>query len=268
MSAHQHGHSHSHTHNHAEHDDAGMAELLELDGTVLAAYLEEVMTWVAELAPEQPGRIVDLGAGTGNGSFALAARFPTAEIIAVDNSPRMLDRIRAAGDARITTLEADLAHGWPAVDSPSIVWAALSLHHVPDPEALLRQIRERLLPGGLMVISEMPDQPYFLAGDPWEERLHEAIASRHLGFDPHPDWTATLEKLGFKATRREFPIEVSEPRDLVRRYFLTFLRRMRAGLAEQLDAGDLHTLDRIVADDAAGLLPIVRTSRTVWVATN
>jgi SAM-dependent methyltransferase len=264
MSEHHHGHAHSH----AEHDDAGMAELLELDGAVLAAYLDEVTTWVAELVPEPPARIVDLGAGTGVGTVALATRFPSAEVVAVDNSPRMLERIRAVADPRIRTLEADLAHGWPDVDRPDLVWAALSLHHVPDPEALLRQVHERLRPGGLLVISEMPDQPYFLGGDPWEERLHEAIASRHLGFDPHPDWTATLEKLGFHVTRREFPIEVAEPADLVRRYFLTFLRRMRGGMAEQLAPGDLQTLDRILAEDAAGLLPTVRTSRTVWVARN
>lgn len=269
MSEHEHGHHH-HGHG-AEHDDQGMAELLELDGALLAAYLDEVTAWVAELAADPPGRIVDLGAGTGNGTFALAARFPSAEIVAVDNSPRMLERLRAAAEqhnlnSRIGTLEADLTHGWPAIEEPGIVWAALSLHHVPDPEALLRQVRENLQSGGLLVISEMADQPYFLDGEPWEERLHEAIAKRQLGFDPHPDWTATLEKLGFDATRRDFPIEVTEPADLVRRYFLTFLRRMRGGMAEQLTPEDVRTLDEILANDAAGLQPTVRTSRTVWIA--
>ena len=248
-----------------------MAELLELDGALLAGHLADVTAWVAELAPDPPGRIVDLGAGTGNGTLALAGRFPTADLVAVDSSPRMLERIRAAADrhglgSRIVTREADLGHGWPDVDRPGIVWAALSLHHVPDPEALLRQIHDRLAPGGLLVVSEMADQPYFLDGEPWEERLHEALAARHLGFDPHPDWTATLERLGFTVTRRDFPIEVAEPADLVRRYLLTFVRRMRTGMADQLTPEDLRTLDDIVANDAAGLNPVVRTSRTVWIA--
>ncbi|MDQ0370125.1 class I SAM-dependent methyltransferase [Catenuloplanes indicus] len=256
---------------HAHHDDSGMAELLELDGTVLAGHLGTVTGWLAELATDPPARIVDLGAGTGNGSLALATRFPAAGIVAVDNSPRMLERLRTAaarqglGD-RITTLEADLAHGWPATGRPDLVWAALSLHHVPDPEALLRQIHDVLPGDGLLVVSEMPGQLRFLGEDPWEQRLHDAIAKRHLGFDPHPDWTATLARLGFRATRRDFPIEVSEPAELVRRYFLAFLRRMRDHLTEHLDAADLHTLDEIVAGGAAGLAPVVRTGRTVWVA--
>lgn len=256
---------------HAHHDDSGMAELLELDGMVLAGYLETVTAWLAELVTDPPARIVDLGAGTGNGSLALAARFPAAEIVAVDNSPRMLERLRAAaarhgvGD-RIVTREADLAHGWPDLGRPGLVWAALSLHHVPDPEALLRQVHDVLPDDGLLVVSEMPGQPRFLGDDPWEQRLHDAIAKRHMGFDPHPDWTETLGRLGFRVTRRDVPIEVSEPAELVRRYFLVFLRRMRDGLAEHLDAADLRTLDEIVAGDAAGRHPVVRTGRTVWAA--
>ncbi|GAB7044431.1 MULTISPECIES: class I SAM-dependent methyltransferase [Catenuloplanes] len=267
MSEH-HGHGHGHDH----HDDEHLAELLELDGAVLTAYHDEVLSWVAERAPEPVGRIVDLGAGTGVGTLALAARFPTAGVVAVDQSPRMLERIRTAaahrglGD-RVETLAADLAHGWPPVDRPGIVWAALSLHHVPDPPALLRQAGEHLRRGGLLVISEMPDQPYFTDGEPWEARLHEALATRRLGFDPHPDWTGTLTTLGFTATRRDFPIEVAEPADLVRRYFLTFLRRMRGALADQLTPADLHTVDHLLASNGAtGPTPVVRTSRTVWIA--
>ncbi|MDP9796025.1 SAM-dependent methyltransferase [Catenuloplanes nepalensis] len=256
---------------HHHHDDSSMAELLELDGAVLAGYLDTVTAWVAGLAADPPKRIVDLGAGTGIGTLALAARFPGAEVVAVDNSPRMLERIRAAAardglGGRIATLEADLAGGWPGVERPGLVWAALSMHHVPDPEALLGQIRDALPGDGLLVVSEMPGQPRFLGDDPWEQRLHEAIAERQMGFDPHPDWTATMERLGYRVTRRDFPIEVSEPADLVRRYFLAFLRRMRGAVAERLTAGDLRILDEIVASDAAGRAPAVRTSRTVWAA--
>lgn len=256
------GHGH-HGHHHDEHSDLG--EMLELDGAVLRAYQEEVTSWVAETAAADPGRIVDLGAGTGTGTFALAARFPRAEIVAVDSSAPMLDRIRAAslrrdlGD-RIRTVEADLAKGWPGIERPDLVWAALSLHHVSDVGTLLGAIREL---GAPLVITEMAEQPWFLADDPWERRLHDTIARRPLDFDPHPDWTGTLHELGFATTTRTFGIAVSEPADLVRRYFLAFLRRMRH---LPMPADDLRTLDDLLATDAAGRDLTVRTSRTVWIA--
>jgi ubiquinone/menaquinone biosynthesis C-methylase UbiE len=41
-----------------------------------------------------PGRALDLGTGTGDGAFALARRFPEAEIVGVDLSPAMVAEAR------------------------------------------------------------------------------------------------------------------------------------------------------------------------------
>ena len=42
-----------------------------------------------------PGRVLDVGTGTGEGVLAVLARFPDAEVVGVDLSERMLERARA-----------------------------------------------------------------------------------------------------------------------------------------------------------------------------
>ncbi|MHB8642576.1 MAG: class I SAM-dependent methyltransferase [Gaiellaceae bacterium] len=46
-----------------------------------------------------PDRVLDLGTGTGSVARILAERFPAAEIVGVDLSPRMIDEARARTDA-------------------------------------------------------------------------------------------------------------------------------------------------------------------------
>jgi SAM-dependent methyltransferase len=41
--------------------------------------------------PAPPARVLDLGTGTGLAAFALARRFPEAEVVGVDVAPRMID---------------------------------------------------------------------------------------------------------------------------------------------------------------------------------
>ena len=44
--------------------------------------------------PDAPGRIIDIGSGSGNSVIPLADRFPRAEILATDISPQLLAILR------------------------------------------------------------------------------------------------------------------------------------------------------------------------------
>lgn len=266
----------------ATHDhEAGLADLLDLDAEVLGSYLDDVTAWVAAYAPDAPGTIVDIGAGTGTGSFALAARFPSAEVLAIDRSLPMLERIGASAlerglTERIRPVRADLDESWPELGGLDVAWAASSLHEFADPDRVLRDVHAALKPDGLLVAIEMDTLPRFLPDDiglgrpGLEARCHEILA--HLGWNAHPNWRPQLERAGFEIVgERSFAIEQNPASPSTGRYADAYLRRIRSALEGRLAADDLGTLDQLL--DAASPAALVnRTdltvggSRTVWAA--
>lgn len=282
MTAHQHQHDPA-----AETDQAAMAELLDLDAQVLHSYLSEVTAWVHELAAHpSPRRILDLGSGTGTGTFALLERFERADVIAVDLSEQLLqhlmDRARALGVSdRVRTVQADLDAAWPAFDAVDLVWASSSLHHLADPDRVLAEVFAALRPGGLLVVLEIDSFPRFLPDDiglgrpGLEARGHAALAETRAAALPHlgSDWGSRLSRAGFTIeAERLFAIDLSPPLPAAAgRYAQASLRRMRSNLDSRISADDLATLDTLIdGDGPGGVLQrddlSVRTARTIWVA--
>ena len=279
---------HEHQHQHAgEIDESAMAELLDLDAEVLHSYLSDVTAWIHELAGDPPPRrILDLGSGTGTGTFALLGRFERADVIAVDMSGPLLHhltgRARALGVAgRVRTVQADLDAAWPALDAVELVWASSSLHHMADPDRVLTEVFAALDPGGLLVVAEMETFPRFLPDDlgfgrpGLETRCHAALAEERAARLPHlgSDWHSRLAQAGFTIeAERPFAIDLTSPLPAsTGRYAQASLRRVRSGLDGRLSADDLATLDAILdSDGPEGVLRrddlTVRTARTVWVA--
>ncbi|MGW0803432.1 class I SAM-dependent methyltransferase [Nonomuraea sp. NPDC002799] len=272
---------HAHHHHVAADHETALADKLDLDAKVLGAYLDEMTGWVRQHAPGSPRKVVDVGAGTGTGSLALARRFTTAEIVAIDRSAVLLDRLRAAVrgqglDDRLRVVPADLDVAWPAVDAVDVAWAASSLHHVADPDRVLRDIRAALNPGGLLVVIEMDALPRFLPDDiglgrpGLEARCHEAAA--RAGWNAHPDWRPHLERAGFEpAEQRRFAIDASPAPPSTGHYAHSVLNGFRSGIAEHLADDDLATLDRLLTGDHPDALLnrpdlTVRGSRTAWAA--
>ena len=115
----------------------------------------EMTERLIDYLPDEAGRVLELGCGTGNLSLRLAARFPHAAITFVDASPEMVELTRARiagahpavaerGRFVVTRFEELEMEG----DAFDLVTSAISLHHVVDKGGLFRAIRGMLAPGG------------------------------------------------------------------------------------------------------------------------
>jgi SAM-dependent methyltransferase len=270
-------------HDHAH--DEGQAQLLDLDAEVLVEHLAAIIGWLpVEVAPR---RIVDLGCGTGAGTFALLDRFPGARVTAVDLSVEHLGRLRekarARGvDARVRTLEADLDDAsWPDLGTPHLIWASASMHHLTHPDRALRRVHDTLAPGGLFALVEPDGLPRFLPPDApeerpgLEERCHAAIDRSGVEHVPHPgtEWGTKLISAGFSVEgERRLSVKLDGSHDeAVGAYALATLRRLRTSVADALPAEDLAALDRLLDTDGPHNVLrrddlAVRTERTVWAA--
>jgi SAM-dependent methyltransferase len=273
-----------HAHAHVPGDaDAELAELLDLDGEVLREYWAEALATVRRAAIGRQTRVVDLGAGSGVGTIGLAQRCDRAEVVAVDVDEAMLQRIREKAldlglAPRVRTLQADLDAGWPALGPIDLTWASMSLHHLADPERVLRDVFAATRPGGVLAVAEMTGQLRFLpddVGTGLETRCLEALAQRHADSLPHlgADWAPRLEAAGFALLdERTFTIEQDVPNErAAARYARLWLSRLRAGLADGLAVDDRRALGTLLDGDGPGSLRHVghlqlRGSRTLTLA--
>ena len=138
---------------------------------------------LVELDLDECSSVVDLGAGTGQ--FTLAVAPVCSRVVAVDISPVMLERLRSkVALSGVANVEVDHAgflsyqhRGRPA----DFVYSRWALHHVPDfwKVLALRRVRSILRPRGVLRLS---DVVYSFDPSVAEERLEQ--------------WCATLPESG------------------------------------------------------------------------
>ncbi len=259
--------------------------MLDLEAELFSAHLAEIAGW---LPIEHPVEIVDLGCGTGAGTFALLERFADARVLAVDASPEHLRRLdRNAAErglsARVKTIAADLDADWPDLGTPDLIWASSSLHHLGDPERALRRARTVLSPSGLVAVVELAGTERVLPEGTFagvaglEGRILSAAGRRHAAEPLHrgDDWGRTLAAAGFAIVDKrlvDVHIDPSQaPLGAVNRYAYLRLQRMRQAAGAVSSPEDLAALDRLLDRDRSESVLrrsdlAVRTQRSVWVA--
>jgi SAM-dependent methyltransferase len=281
--AHDHGHhDHQLGHVHLGEDDwAAMAAHAEVEGESLLGFVTESVTWAAELrGPDAPpiGRILDIGSGPGVGTCELARLFPQAQVVAVDGSPAMLDRVRKRAASlgvasQVSTQQAELPGGLDAwAPAPvDLIWASMSLHHVGDEVGAVHEVLARLAAGGVLVIAEGHEPTRFLPDDVLAERLAEAekrwFSAMREGLEgsvPSSDLSAMVEAAGGTILgARTAHLRLDPPlSDSARRFAVGRVQRARGQLAEILDEDDLAVLDTM--EDRQDLF--VEASRRIVVA--
>lgn len=122
-------------------------------------------------------RIVDMGCGPGNSTELLAARYPDAQIVGLDNSPAMLEEARRRlPGVRFESADADV---WVPDGNVDLVFANAIYQWVPRHLEQLPRILEAL-PRGATLAVQMPDnlaEPTHrlmrevASAGPWGERL-------------------------------------------------------------------------------------------------
>lgn len=276
---------HAGHHDHGHDPQGTQVEILELDAEVLAEHTADIIRWLP--LRRVPRRIIDLGSGTGAGTFALLDQFPQAQVTAVDASPshlrRLSEKARGLGvDGHVRTVLANLDDAtWPDFGTPDLVWASGSLHHMADPEHALRHVHDQLAPDGLFVVVEIAGMPRFLPRAApvdrpgLEDRVHTVSDGRHAEHLPHrgADWGPMLTAAGFSVEGETIAdVEVKGTGNpTIGQYALSTLQCVRGAVAAELDTEDLIALDRLLdVDGPHSLLRrddlAVRTKRFVWAA--
>ncbi|WP_052466066.1 class I SAM-dependent methyltransferase [Mobilicoccus massiliensis] len=157
---------------------------------------------------------LDVGAGTGQLSWVVGPH--VARMIVTDPSGGMLDvaRTRAEDDPdRYDVRQVDLTSE-PLGEKVDLVISAMTLHHVPDTQALLQALRETLYPGGWIALADLDADP--------ENLFHDDDHDGHRGID-RDDLAARLRDLGFDDVTTETAATVFKNKHGIEREFSVFL---------------------------------------------
>lgn len=205
--------------------------------------LSSKMIECLELAPGD--RMVDLGCGTGMYSADIRKQVPMErEIVGVDPFQEMLDGIPADAGIRPVCDEA-LAFSRREGEYDKVLMKE-AVHHVDDREELLRNLHDRLAPGGRVLLVHVPPKLHYPVFRAALERSERWLA------DPD-ELEVLLEEVGFRVERDSLDHLHSLPKHhyfaMVENRYMSVLSsfdddEIREGLAEMEERyADLDTLE-------------------------
>jgi len=128
-------------------------------------------------------RIVDVGSGPGVAARRAASL--GAEVVAVDPAAVMLRVGRLTNRAKGLRYAHGSAQSLPVADGwATVVWSLATVHHWPDLDAGLGEVRRVLAPGGRFVAIErhVADRAHGLASHGWTRAQADAFAARCEAF--------------------------------------------------------------------------------------
>ena len=135
--------------------------------------------------------IADLGAGEGTFSLLLAQR--AKQVIAIDNSEKMIEYGRALAEKQgVASLEYRLGdlEAVPIADaSVELAFFSQSLHHAMHPERAIAEAWRILKPGGRIAVLDLVKHRF--------EEARELYADQWLGFS-EVELEALLHRAGFE----------------------------------------------------------------------
>lgn len=163
-------------------------------------FLEEIGQYLPK-----DGKILDLGCGFGLFSLYFAALGPDRRITAVDlNAGRIEQASRSAAKLGLDNVEYTAMNvlDWASREDFDGIYFLDLVHHLPKDSVpvFLEKVRTLLKPGGVLVVKDVADRPYF-------KMLFTLILDRLMvGMEPIHYWPPAelarlLESLGFVVHR-------------------------------------------------------------------
>lgn len=160
-------------------------------------------------------RALEYGCGTGLLSFALRSHL--GDVTLADVSDGMLavaaEKVAAARDAQMHPRKLDLIADPLPTERYDVVYSLMTLHHIPDTDAVLGKFRAVLAPGGFLCIADLDSE----GGG-----FHGADFDGHLGFD-RGELAAKATRAGFRTVRFTTACEIQKAVDGRMRSFPVFL---------------------------------------------
>lgn len=158
---------------------------------------------------------LDYGSGSGLLSFPL--REELGHITLKDSSAGMLavvqEKIAAQGVANMSVRQADLTAEPPPDERYDLIYSSMTLHHIPDTDAILRTFHDLLNPGGWLCIADL---------DLEDGSFHGIEVDVHHGFD-RTALQGKVSAAGYEAPRFETVFEIVKDQPEGKRSYPVFL---------------------------------------------
>jgi ubiquinone/menaquinone biosynthesis C-methylase UbiE len=166
------------------------------------------------LSSLRPGqRLLDVGCGPGTNTLDLAERVAPGVVLGIDASADVVERARAAADARprpgVTDVSFEVGDVY-ALEHPDdafdVVHAHQVLQHLTEPVAALREMRRVLAPGGTVAVRDS-DYGCFTWSPPsdrltrWSELYHQVTARNRADADAGRHLEGWVREAGFSDVR-------------------------------------------------------------------
>jgi len=147
-------------------------------------------------------KVMDFGAGTGLLSYFVAPKVDT--IVAVDNSPSMLEKFKEKSSdfsCKTEVLELDLSKENIEQKFDGII-SSMTIHHIEDSKALFEKFYKMLNDGGFIAIADLNSE---------DGTFHSDNAGVfHFGFE-QKELEKIAKEVGFKEIRFELANTIKKP---------------------------------------------------------
>ncbi len=164
-------------------------------------------------------RALDYGCGTGLLSFPLKDELGA--ILMADNSSGMLEvvaeKIAAQGVMNMTPLKLDLLADPLPAQTFDLIVTAMTLHHVPDTDHILRVFHDLLNPGGYLCIADLDQE---------DGSFHGQEVDVHHGFD-QTDLGRRTAQAGFTDAQFQTVFTITKERESGTQDYPVFLMTAR-----------------------------------------